>query len=126
VYFVDSGLVCHLLGIDSLGAQRSAFSGRIFEASERNRQSADQPRQAAREIYFSPTNKDWRWISWCPPGPGRLRSSKAKSTRPFAPLWPGAAAFAKGEPPLQTALVVCPVQSSGFGGLQWGQRLWAD
>jgi hypothetical protein len=54
VYFTDSGLACHLLGIDSARALgRSPFSGAIFEgfvASEIVKQQSNLGRR--RELYF--------------------------------------------------------------------------
>jgi len=82
VYFVDSGLVCHLLGIDSLAAlKRSAFLGPIFEGQVASEiVKAQINRGKRREIYFSATTRTG--VDFVvPTGPGRLAFIEAKSTQ---------------------------------------------
>lgn len=54
IYFTDTGLLCHLLGIDTLGAlERSPFIGTVFESFVAQEIFKDQINQGrARELYY--------------------------------------------------------------------------
>ena len=67
IYVADSGLACHLLGIDTAAElAKSPFLGSLFEgfiASEIIKAPSQRGR-AGRSI-TSGMRKDWRWIFWC-------------------------------------------------------------
>ncbi len=78
LYFADSGLACHLLGIESDRMLRqSLFLGPVFEgfvASEIiNNKSI---RAAEGNFIISEISRVWRWISWYPWGTGNWYFSK--------------------------------------------------
>jgi hypothetical protein len=122
VYFVDSGMVCHLLGIDSeLALKRSAFLGPIFEglvASEIVKAQINRGKR--REIYFFRDQQGLEVDFVVPTGPDRLALIEAKATQT---LHPGMAApllrlqEASGRYKTE-AFVVCPGASPpGFRGM---------
>ena len=84
LYFIDSGLACHLLGIDSVRAlERSPFRGAIFEgfvASEIVKEQLGRGR--AQEIYYFRDQQGLE-VDFVVPGPGRrlaLVEAKASAT----------------------------------------------
>lgn len=87
VYFVDSGLVCHLLGIDSeLALRRSPFLGAIWEgfvASEIVKQQLNAGR--ARELYFFRDQQGLEVDFIVPRGNGRVALVEAKAGRTVMP-----------------------------------------
>jgi uncharacterized protein len=87
MYFLDSGLLCHLLGIDSLKAlMRSPFSGAIFEgfiASEIIKSQLNAGKR--REIYFFRDEQGLEVDFVVPTGPARLLFLEAKATRTLRP-----------------------------------------
>ena len=91
LYFLDSGLVCHLLGIenaDSLG--RSPFSGAVFEgfmASEIVKAQVNRGKR--RELYFFRDEQGLEVDFVAPTGAAKLLLLEAKATRT---LWPEMAA----------------------------------
>lgn len=86
VYFVDSGLACHLLGIDTAAQlARSASLGSLFEgfvASEIAKQQINQGRRV--EIYYFRDQQGLEVDFVVPHGPDRLLLVEAKATS--APL----------------------------------------
>jgi predicted AAA+ superfamily ATPase len=87
VYFVDSGLVCHLLGIDNeVALKRSAFLGPIFEglvASEIVKAQINRGKR--REIYFFRDQQGLEVDFVVPTGPDRLALIEAKATQTLHP-----------------------------------------
>lgn len=87
MYFLDSGLLCHLLGIDSLKAlMRSPFSGAIFEgfiASEIVKSQLNAGKR--REIYFFRDEQGLEVDFVVPTGPARLLFLEAKATHTLRP-----------------------------------------
>ena len=122
VYFVDSGLVCHLLGIDNeVALRRSAFLGPIFEglvASEIVKAQINRGKR--REIYFFRDQQGLEVDFVVPTGPGRLALIEAKATQTLHPSM--AASLLRLQEVsgrYQTdAFVVCPGTSPpGFRGM---------
>jgi hypothetical protein len=127
VYFVDSGLVCHLLGIDSHAAlKRSAFLGPIFEGQVASEiVKAQSNRGKRREIYFFRDQQGLEVDFVVPTGPGRLAFIEAKSTQTLRPtMAAGLLRLQKVSHRYKTdAFVVCPgATPPGFGGLGSGVR----
>ncbi|HJX64615.1 MAG TPA: ATP-binding protein [Polyangia bacterium] len=127
VYFVDSGLVCHLLGIESAAALgRSAFLGPIFEgqvASEIVKAQINRGRR--REIYFFRDQQGLEVDFVVPTGPGRLAFIEAKATQTLRPNMAVALLRLQkaGRRYKTHAFVVCPgATPPGFGGLGSGVR----
>ena len=87
VYFVDSGLVCHLLGIDSEPVlRRSPFLGAIWEgfvASEIVKQQLNAGR--ARELYFFRDQQGLEVDFVVPRGNGQLALVECKAGRTVMP-----------------------------------------
>lgn len=87
LYFLDSGLVCHLLGIDSAASlARSPFSGAVFEgfiASEIAK--AQLNRGKRRELYFFRDEQGLEVDFVVPTGPAKLLLLEAKATRTLKP-----------------------------------------
>ena len=87
LYFVDSGLACHLLGIDSLRAlRRSPFLGALFEglvASEIAKARIHRGR--ARELYYFRDQQGLEVDFVVPLGAKRLALLEAKHTRTPTP-----------------------------------------
>ncbi|HXX94938.1 MAG TPA: ATP-binding protein [Planctomycetota bacterium] len=87
LYFVDPGLVCHLLGIDREAALvRSPFAGAVFEAfvaSEIVKEQVHAGRR--REIYFFRDEQGLEVDFVVPIGPARLLLLEAKATRTLRP-----------------------------------------
>jgi hypothetical protein len=87
MYFLDSGLLCHLLGIDSMKAlMRSPFSGAIFEgfiASEIVKSQLNAGKR--REIYFFRDEQGLEIDFVVPTGPARLLFLETKATRTLRP-----------------------------------------
>ena len=127
VYFVDSGMVCHLLGIDSPAAlKRSAFLGPIFEGQVASEiVKAQSNRGKRREIYFFRDQQGLEVDFVVPTGPSRLAFIEAKSTQTLRPtMAAGLLRLQKVSHRYKTdAFVVCPGASPpGFGGLGSGVR----
>lgn len=82
VYFADSGLACHLLGIDSLAAlKRSAFHGPLFEgfiASEIVKQQINHGKR--KELYYFRDQQGLEVDFVVPQGAGKLALIEAKAT----------------------------------------------
>ena len=87
VYFVDSGLVCHLLGIESERMlRRSTFHGSIFEgfvASEIAKLQAGAGRR--RELYYFRDQQGLEVDLLVPLGAGRLALIEAKASATVRP-----------------------------------------
>ena len=87
VYLTDSGLACHLLGIDSArGLSRSPFLGAIFEgfvASEIVKQQSNFGRR--RELYFFRDQRGLEVDFIVPTGAQELVLIEAKATRTVYP-----------------------------------------
>ncbi len=87
MYFVDSGLVCHLLGIDSeVALRRSPFLGAIWEgfvASEIVKQQLNAGR--ARELYFFRDQQGLEIDFVVPRGNGQLALVECKAGRTVMP-----------------------------------------
>ena len=103
-YFVDSGLACHLLGIESLAALgRSPFHGAIFEgfvAAEIAKQQIAHGRP--RELYYFRDQQGLEVDFVVPAGDRRLLLVEAKASRTVTPAMAGSlerlARAAKGRP----------------------------
>ncbi len=91
LYFLDSGLVSHLLGIETEKALvRSPFAGAIFEgflASEIAKEQASAGRR--REIYFFRDEQGLEVDFVVPVGPAKLLLLEAKATRTLRPEMAG-------------------------------------
>lgn len=87
IYFVDSGLACHLLGIEDIGAlRRSTFLGPLFEgfvAAEIAKQQVDRGDRA--ELYFFRDQQGLEVDFVVVRGSGRLHLIEAKATRTVQP-----------------------------------------
>jgi predicted AAA+ superfamily ATPase len=87
VYLVDSGLACHLLGVETRKAlEQSPFRGPIFEgfvAAEIVKQQIDSGR--ARELYFFRDQQGLEVDFVVPRGAGRLWLVEAKASRTVRP-----------------------------------------
>ena len=87
IYFVDSGLVCHLLGIDSEAALRqSPFLGAIWEgfvASEIIKQQVNAGK--AKQLYFFRDQQGLEIDFIVPRGNGRLALVESKAGRTVMP-----------------------------------------
>ena len=87
LYFVDSGLVCHLLGIDTQkGLERSPFLGPVFEsfvASEIVKRQVNAGRR--RELYYFRDQQGLEVDFVVPAGPRRLVLLEAKASRTVTP-----------------------------------------
>ena len=87
VYLTDSGMACHLLGIDSVSAlSRSPFSGAIFEgfvASEIVKQQSNLGRR--RELYFFRDQRGLEVDFIVPTGAQELVLIEAKASRTVYP-----------------------------------------
>jgi predicted AAA+ superfamily ATPase len=92
LYFVDSGLACHLLGIETAKAlENSPFLGALaegFVAAEIVKQQLAQGKR--REIYFFRDQQGLEVDFVVPSGPGELFLIEAKSTRTPVPAMAGA------------------------------------
>jgi predicted AAA+ superfamily ATPase len=91
LYFIDSGLVCHLLGIESEKAlARSPFAGALFEgyvASEIVKHQINAGRR--REVYFFRDEQGLEVDFVVPVGPAKLLLLEAKATRTLRPEMAG-------------------------------------
>jgi predicted AAA+ superfamily ATPase len=91
LYFLDPGLVCHLLGIESEKMlTRSPFSEAVFEgfvASEIVKEQVNAGRR--REIYFFRDEQGLEVDFVVPIGPARLLLLEAKATRTLRPEMAG-------------------------------------
>lgn len=87
VYFVDSGLVCHLLGIESLaGLDRSVFAGPIFEAMVASEVVKNQLNAGRRrEIYYFRDQQGLEIDLLIPGHDGALTLAEVKYTRTPTP-----------------------------------------
>lgn len=87
LYFVDTGLVCHLLGIDSeRELERSPFLGALFEsyvASEILKHQLNTGRR--RELYYFRDQQGLEVDFLLPQGSRRLLMIEAKASRSVAP-----------------------------------------
>jgi hypothetical protein len=87
LYFVDAGLVCHLLGIERLAAlAHSPFAGAIFEgfvASEIVKTQLNRGKR--RELYFFRDEQGLEVDFIVPAGPAKLLLLEAKATRTLRP-----------------------------------------
>lgn len=87
LYFLDSGLVCHLLGIESEASlAKSPFSGAIFEgfiASEIVKAQLNAGKR--RELYFFRDEQGLEVDFVVPTGPAKLLFLEAKATRTLRP-----------------------------------------
>jgi uncharacterized protein len=87
MYFFDSGLLCHLLGIDSIKALlRSPFAGAVFEgfvASEIVKSQLNVGKR--REIYFFRDEQGLEVDFVIPTGPAKLLFLETKATRTLRP-----------------------------------------
>jgi predicted AAA+ superfamily ATPase len=83
VYFVDSGLSCHLLGIDSAAQlARSPFAGALFEGFVASEIAKHQINRGARvQLYYFRDQQGLEVDFVIPNGPDRLLLVEAKSTR---------------------------------------------
>ncbi len=83
LYFLDPGMACHLLGIDSLSLlTRSPFHGPLFEgfvASEIVKAQVN--RGLRRELYYFRDQQGLEVDFIIPTGPGRLTLLEAKASR---------------------------------------------
>lgn len=87
IYFVDSGLACHLLGIDSAAAlQKSTFHGPLFEgfvAAEIAKQQVNRGGRA--EIYYFRDQQGLELDFIVPRGKARLSLIEVKASRTVTP-----------------------------------------
>jgi hypothetical protein len=87
LYFLDPGLVCHLLGIGSVSAlANSPFSGAAFEgfvASEIVKAQLNSGRRS--ELYFFRDEQGLKVDFVVPTGPAKLLLLEAKATRTLRP-----------------------------------------
>jgi predicted AAA+ superfamily ATPase len=87
LYFVDSGLVCYLLGIETeKGLERSPFLGPVFEgfvASEIIKRQVNSGRR--RELYYFRDQQGLEVDFVVPTGPAQLILIEAKATRTVTP-----------------------------------------
>jgi len=87
LYFLDAGLACHLLGVDSLHSlMKSSFSGAIFEgfvASEIVKAQVNRGKR--RDIYFFRDEQGLEVDFLIPTGPAELLFLEAKATRTLRP-----------------------------------------
>jgi len=87
IYFTDSGLVCHLLGINSLGAlQKSAFYGPIFEsfvAAEIVKQQINSGKR--KELYYFRDQQGLEVDFVVPLGNDKLALIEAKASKSPTP-----------------------------------------
>lgn len=85
LYFLDSGLLCHLLGIDNVGLlARSPFAGAVFEsfvASEIVKTQLNRGKR--REIYFFRDEQGLEVDFMVPVGSGELLLLEAIATKTF-------------------------------------------
>jgi predicted AAA+ superfamily ATPase len=89
VYLADSGLACHLLGIDTPAElAKSPFSGALFESFIGSEIVKAQVMDGgAKSITFA-TNKGWKWISSCQAAAERSRWLSARPGERSPPRWP--------------------------------------
>jgi predicted AAA+ superfamily ATPase len=87
VYFVDSGLACHLLGVSNAAALRkSAFAGTIFEgfvAGEIAEQQVNRGRRV--ELYYFRDQQGLEVDFVVPNGTGKLALIEAKASKTVTP-----------------------------------------
>lgn len=87
IYFVDSGIACHLLGIESLAVlRRSTFYGPLFEgfvASEIAKQQVNRGERI--ELYYFRDQQGLEVDFIVPRGPSRLALIEAKASRTPTP-----------------------------------------
>lgn len=87
VYFVDSGLACHLLGIGSIAAlQASTFRGPLFEGLVAAEIAKQQVNRGARvELYYFRDQQGLEVDFLVPRAAGKLVLVEAKATRTVTP-----------------------------------------
>lgn len=87
LYFLDSGLVCHLLGIESVPSlARSPFAGAVFEgfvASEIIKAQLNRGKRS--ELYYFRDEQGLEVDFVVPAGPAKLLLLEAKATRTLRP-----------------------------------------
>jgi len=87
LYFLDSGLLCHLLGIDTVHALiRSPFAGHVFAgfvASEIAKAQINRGKR--RELYFFRDEQGLEVDFLVPTGPAELLLLEAKATQTLRP-----------------------------------------
>lgn len=88
VYFVDSGVACHLLGIETLAAlRRSPFLGSLFEGFVASEIAKQQVNRGGRvEIYYFRDQQGLEVDFVVPDGPGRLAFIEAKASHTVTPI----------------------------------------
>jgi len=128
IYFVDPGLACHLLGIESMSAMKnSPFLGSLFEgfvATEIVKTQVNNGRR--RELYYFREQQGLEVDFIIPSGPGQLTLLEAKASQTITPAM--AAPLLKFQSFVTkyktTAFVVHPdPQEKTFSGL--GQKIHA-
>jgi len=87
VYFADSGLLCHLLGIESPAElERSPFLGHIFETFVATEiAKAQYAAGRARELYYFRDEQGLKVDFLVPRGSGRILLVEAKASRTVTP-----------------------------------------
>ncbi len=87
IYFVDSGLACHLLGIGSAAAlQKSTFLGPLFEGFVAAEIAKQQVNRGGRvELYYFRDQQGLEVDFIVPRGTGRLTLLEAKASRTVTP-----------------------------------------
>jgi hypothetical protein len=87
IYFADSGLACHLLGIESAAALRaSVFAGPIFEGFVAAELAKCQVNRGGRiELYYFRDQQGLEVDFIVPQGPRRIALVEAKSTSTLTP-----------------------------------------
>lgn len=127
LFFLDSGLVCHLLGIESEKAlAKSPFAGAILEAflaSEIAKEQASRGRR--RELYFFRDEQGLEVDFVIPTGAARLLLLEAKATRTLRPEMAGPivrlSAAVKGYT-LKSAVIGLPLREGTLTALAPGVR----
>jgi hypothetical protein len=83
IYLADSGLACHLLGIDTAAElAESPFRCTLFEGYIARPMPA-----GAANCTTSATSRDWKWISWYRAAPARSHWWNARPARPSCRKW---------------------------------------
>ncbi len=127
LYFLDSGLVCHLLGIETAASlARSPFSGAVFEgfiASEIVKAQVNAGKR--RELYFFRDEQGLEVDFVVPTGPAELLLLEAKATRTLRPEMAAPAerlARAIKRYKTHTAVIGLASRDSDFSALHPGTR----
>jgi predicted AAA+ superfamily ATPase len=124
VYFTDSGLACHLLGLETPHAlARSPFHGPIFEcfvAAEIVKQQANSGRR--RELYYFRDQRGLEVDFVVPAGAGRLVLLEAKASRTVYPDAARSLLALAGSIGRRTAQCIVVHAGAGEAGLAAGAR----